>query len=459
MNFDVFHLLSLGIGAVFIAMSALSGMVFLELGPATKLQGHRKLVLTLMLGSGVLTFSAKLLLIVGLTGESGLNGSPSAPTLSSGLVDKWTSPSENYVITDLSAGQTVPNNTPIPSPGLSKAYQWEALPLIAPSPDDNPTTTAKVALGKRLFEDPLLSKDQSVSCASCHGLYDQAGGDGLATARGIADQHGPRNTPTIWNSAFQALLFWDGRARSLEEQALGPLLNPVEMGMPSLDAVEERVKAQAHYQTAFAQVFGPDKPINITRIAQAIAAYERTLITPDSAYDRFVRGDTQAISAQQIRGMALFESLGCITCHYGPNFSAASSFDDTAPRRIFPSHPSHYEKSYPLLETAPSNGRPYRAAWRVPSLRNVALTGPWLHNGAVDDLEEVVRIMAASQLGLSGQHLLWSPNSRTLSKVNRAELSQKQVDDLVAFLHALSSEQLLKAQQTGSAEDTRPARY
>jgi cytochrome c peroxidase len=217
------------------------------------------------------------------------------------------------------------------------------------------------------------------------------------------------------------------------------------MGMPSPAVVDEWVRARPHYRSAFAQAFGADKAITFERIAQAIAAYERTLITTDAPYDRFVRGDLTALRPDQLRGMALFQSVGCINCHFGPNFSAASLFDTRAPRRSFPANPTQYEQRYDLVrDTGAAAAGTGRGVWRVPSLRNVALTGPWLHNGEVKELKEVVRIMASAQLGRSGHYLLWSDQDRVLRVVDRQVLSEAEINDIVTFLHALSSESLVK---------------
>ena len=204
------------------------------------------------------------------------------------------------------------------------AVKWEPLPLTAPEPANNPSTPEKIALGARLFADSALSRDGTVACVSCHDTKRGGGADGRQFSRGIGGQLGGRNAPTVFNAAFQAWQFWDGRAHSLEEQALGPIANPVEMGSTDLNAVVERLKADRSYVDAFAAAFGAGEPVSIERVAQAIAAYERTLITPDAPYDRFVRGDQSALTPQQVRGMALFESAGCADCHSGPNFSSAS---------------------------------------------------------------------------------------------------------------------------------------
>lgn len=343
---------------------------------------------------------------------------------------------------------------PRPPAAAAMPYVWEALPAVAPAPPHNPTTPARVALGRRLFEDPQLSADGTLSCAGCHALREAAGADARPTAQGIGGAIGARNTPTVWNAALQARLFWDGRAGSLEEQAKGPFLNPLEMGMRSPADVEARVRAQAHYRPLFDAAFGPGTAMDFDHIAAAIAAYERTLLTPDTPYDRFVRGDPDALTAAQRRGMALFERIGCVACHRGPNFSDASLLGGQAPHRLFPAHPTPYAARYRLAEdrggAAPGAER---GVWRVPSLRNVALTGPWFHNGAVDDLGEAVRVMASAQLGMAVDcdpadqrlALRWSAQTRTLGAVERRCLGRKQVADLVAFLEALSSDTLRAA--------------
>ena len=451
MDFDTQNLLSLGIAAVALALIVVVGMVRRELAPAARLHGRRRWLLAAALGAGVLTFSAKLLVVAGLSGIAAQPGDQRANATAVAGGTPLATASDTHVWTALPYSRAgVPT-----SPGAATTYVWQALPTQAPAPASNPMTAAKVRLGERLFNDPSLSHDRSVSCATCHDLFKQGGADGLVTARGIHGQTGTRNTPTVWNAAFQNLLFWDGRANSLEQQAVGPLLNPIEMGMPSAAAVVERVEQQASYRNAFDEAFGAGSEITLERIAAAIASYERSLITPDTPYDRFVAGDTRALSEQQRRGMAMFATLGCVSCHSGPNFSAASLFDTQAPRRLFPASPTPWEQRYALLEQSAADAPGVRMAWRVPSLRNVALTGPWLHNGAVSELADVVRIMAASQLGWSGHYLLWSARSRTVQEIDRPVPSEQQVQDIVAFLHALSSDRLVALTNAGGPADTR----
>lgn len=429
MNFAILELVALGAAAITVALAVVLVMVYYELAPVAGLAGRRRWLLTAALGSGVLTFTFKLFLVVMLA-----NHPPEA--IPGGI--------------PLAGPDKVPPAGPeryrwqeLPSAGeqaAGSAYRWQSLP---PQPALDQGQQRLVALGERLFFDRDLSRDRTLSCASCHDVRQGAGDDGRSTALGIDGQVGPRNTPSVWNTAYQARLFWDGRAASLEEQALGPMLNPIEMGMQDAAAVVQRVAEKDDYSAWFAAAFG-DPAIDSARIAGAIAAYERTLVTADSPYDRFVRGDLDALTPAQLRGMALFESVGCVSCHSGPNFSAASSLVEGTPWRVFPSVSTPYEQRYRLIEDAGAAGsQPGRGIWRVPSLRNVALTAPYFHNGSVDNLEEAVRIMSAVQLGRTGAMLVWSDRDSTLKRLPDRRLDDRQVTDIVAFLNALSSEQLL----------------
>ncbi len=443
MNYQLFDLLILGLVAVMIGSIVIFSMVHMELGPTARLAPKRRKIVAVALGSGILAFIVKLFIIITIanfpqyTINQFLQKADVGPRITQALVKPGPA---KYVWIELPESKKVVVET---ESVTRENYKWQALPEHAPSPRHNPSTPQKVALGEMLFFDKRLSRDGTLSCASCHDLYDKAGGDGRSTAVGINQQIGDRNVPTVWNTAFQTMFFWDGRAPSLEEQAKGPLMNPIEMGMPSPAEVEKRVLEQERYYKAFSDAFGSNTRITIDRIAEAIAAYERTLITTDTPYDRFVRGDTKALTPAQVRGMALFQNVGCVTCHHGPNFSAASIFDGSLPQRIFPSNPIPQEQQYNLLLKHDVRTNTNRGVWRVPSLRNVALTGPWLHNGAVKELEEVVRIMAAGQLGRAGHYLLWSDKESRVIEHNLPKLSDKEVADIVAFLNALSSDRLV----------------
>ncbi len=319
---------------------------------------------------------------------------------------------------------------------------WEPLPEVAPAPSDNPTTAEKVALGEKLFRDPALSGDGSIACVSCHDIDHGAGAEPRRMSRGLGGRIGSRNAPSVYNAAFQSRLFWDGRARSLEQQALGPIANPVEMGNPDLDGLARKLAGDRVYASLFAVAFGAGAKPDQGLIAKALAAYERTLVTPDTPYDRFVRGDAAALTPQQVRGMALFERTGCVQCHSGPNFSGASLIAPPERRqafRIFPANPDVSLDRYDFE----------RGAWRVPSLRNVALTGPYFHNGAVDDLAEAVRIMAVAQLNrvvsddvFVPARVSWSPDRRRLMSYTPDRLTSEDIAAIVAFLKSLSSDRL-----------------
>lgn len=306
---------------------------------------------------------------------------------------------------------------------VSSWVQGEPLPKQPPTPKDNPQTPAKIELGKQLYFDPRLSRTGTVSCNSCHGV-EGSGTDNLSTSFGVEGKRGGRGAPTVWNSAYMSVLFWDGRAASLEEQAKGPLVNPVEMGMPNLDAVVARVNAIPGYQEQFKKVFG-NQGLNIDNIAKAIASFERTLVTPNSAYDRYMRGDKKALSASAKRGMETIEKVGCVTCHMGPNFAGPELDPGLGFYQKLPQHPgSEYDKKYDLLSdlgrhqvTKDENDK---NMWRVPTWRNIALTAPYFHNGKVKTLDEAVRVMAKVQLGVT--------------------LTETQVTDIVAFLNSLTGE-------------------
>ncbi|MET0027837.1 MAG: cytochrome c peroxidase [Candidatus Thiodiazotropha sp.] len=442
------NLILVAVIAVFVGSLVLLAMVRYDLAPIGGLARGRQWLLATALGTGILAFALKLLIILSVSRfpEVVIDPLIEKPAIKPGAGKHdpllGLLGSKRFVWQPLPVSQSDARDRSIQSDAGS-VYVWQALPGQAPTPVDNPLTEAKIRLGERLFFDPRLSLDGSLSCSSCHDVLSGSGDDGRATSLGIGGQTGSRNAPTVWNAAFQSVLFWDGRARSLEEQALGPLLNPLEMGMPSLDLVVERVRQDPDYPAQFAQAFGEDEGINAARLAQAIASYERTLITPDTPYDRFLRGDLQALDSQQLRGMALFQSIGCTNCHFGPNFSGASLFDDRAPMRIFPIYPTPYEARYRLTrDSGAASADSGRGSWRVPSLRNVALTGPWLHNGSVNDLAEVVRIMSSVQLGMTGPYLVWADDLKVMTRLDGPALSDDKVADLVAFLRALSSDTL-----------------
>lgn len=301
------------------------------------------------------------------------------------------------------------------------AHNWQALPETAPIPADNPQSAAKISLGKQLFFDPRFSATGTVSCNSCHNLAN-SGADGRRVSMGVHGFTGPRNAPTVWNAAFHSVQFWDGRARSLEDQAKGPVVAGVEMGMKSLDEAVARVRKIPGYVRQFKAVFGGDQAVTVDNAAKAVAAFERTLITPDSAFDRYVKGDESALTKQQIRGMKLFESIGCVACHRGPAFNGPTMPGGVGFYIDFPFHDNPYVKKYDLRDDPGRFGvtgnEQDKHKYRVPTLRNIALTAPYFHNGRVRTLEEAVRVMAPSQL--------------------HKTIKQQDVDAVVAFLKSLT---------------------
>ena len=303
--------------------------------------------------------------------------------------------------------------------------QWQALPLTAPAPVDNPTTEAKVELGKMLYFDTRFSSTGTVSCFSCHNVM-EGGDDHQPTSIGVHGQVGGRNAPTVWNAAFNSAQFWDGRAATLEDQAKGPPTNPIEMGMKDLDATIGRIRLIPGYQPYFEAAFGKGDVVTIDNAAKAIAAYERTLITPNSPYDRYVKGDKTAMTAQQVRGLETFAKVGCTACHSGPAFNGSANLPMGQGFLMkFPTFPgSEYETQYKLTADpgryTVTQKDEDKYLWRVQTLRNLTYTAPYFHNGSVKSLDEAVRVMGKTQLN--------------------KDLSETEVKDIVAFLGALDGE-------------------
>lgn len=302
------------------------------------------------------------------------------------------------------------------------AYDWQALPDKAPQAADNPSSRAKVELGKMLYFDPRLSSTGTVSCFSCHSVM-EGGDDHRPVSMGVHGLKGGRNAPTVWNAAFHSVQFWDGRAATLEDQAKGPIANPVEMGMGNVGLAVDRIRKITGYQPYFDRAFGKGDNITADNMAKAIAVYERTLITPGSAYDRYVKGDKAALTAQQQRGMQDFLDLGCTSCHSGANFDGPTLPVGQGFYMKFPLNmASPYVAEYRLADDLGRYNVTHKDAdknlWRVPTLRNLVFTAPYMHNGSVKSLDEAVRVMASTQLN--------------------KELTPQQTRDIVAFLESLT---------------------
>jgi cytochrome c peroxidase len=291
------------------------------------------------------------------------------------------------------------------------ATDWQALPEEAPAPTDNPTTPEKVELGRMLYMDPRFSSTGTVSCNSCHNIM-LGGEDNRAVSMGVHGQTGGRSAPTVWNSGFSSSQFWDGRAATLEDQAKGPVVNPIEMGMSELEEAMNRVRDIPGYQPYFQKAFGGGDPMTVANAARAVAAFERTLITPNSPYDRYVKGDKKAMSEQQVRGMNAFAEIGCTACHSGPVFNGPASAPGTGFFMKFPTFTDNdYVERYNFMDDMGrfevTGKESDKHLWKVPTLRNIEITAPYFHNGSVKTLDEAVRVMAKTQLNktLDGQQL------------------------------------------------------
>jgi len=268
-----------------------------------------------------------------------------------------------------------------------------------------------VELGKMLFFDPRLSKSGFISCNSCHNLS-MGGTDNLPSSIGHKWFQGPINAPTVLNAGMFLAQFWDGRAKDLKEQAGGPIANPGEMGSTHKLAVDV-IQSIPQYHGYFEKAFG-SKEINIDRVTEAIAAFEQTLVTPNSRFDKWLKGDKTAINQQELEGYELFKNTGCVTCHFGEAVGG-----------------SMYQKfgiHSPYKTTSKIEGRKAVTGkdedlnvFKVPTLRNIELTYPYFHDGAVTSLEEAVKTMGKVQLN--------------------KDLSEKEVGNIVAFLKTLTGDQ------------------
>jgi cytochrome c peroxidase len=262
-----------------------------------------------------------------------------------------------------------------------------------PALKDNPLTPAKIELGKMLFFDPRLSSSWTISCHSCHNLA-LGGVDHLETSIGHGWRKGGRNSPTIYNSVLNVAQFWDGRAKTLRDQAKGPIETAVEMNN-SPARVMETLKSIPGYVEQFTKAFpGETDSITFDNLAKAIEAFEATLLTPNSRFDEYLKGAETAINEQEKRGLALFIAKDCVSCHYGPNIGGARFQKFGAVRKPPPDIMPPADKGLLVLTGIATD----EYVFRVPSLRNVELTAPYFHSGAVRDLKQAVATMAAVQL-------------------------------------------------------------
>lgn len=288
------------------------------------------------------------------------------------------------------------------------AHAAEPVDPIEPVEVTNP---ALVELGKMLFFEPRLSRSGFISCNSCHNLA-TGGVDNLQTSVGDRWAQGPINSPTVLNSFGQIAQFWDGRAKTLAEQAAGPIANPLEMASSHEMAVKV-IASIPGYAPYFKKAFG-DAKVDISRITQAMAEFERTLVTPNARFDKWLKGDKDAINAQELNGYNLFKSSGCTICHNGAQLGG-QSFQKMGVVRP-------YKTTNTAEGVKAISGRDQdRMTFKVPMLRNIELTYPYFHDGAVWSLEQAVSIMGDLQLG--------------------KRYTQQEIDDITAFLKTLTGEQ------------------
>lgn len=290
---------------------------------------------------------------------------------------------------------------------------WKRSPL-KPLPLEVSLNQLRVDLGARLFVDPQLSHDGSISCATCHPL-DQGGTDHEVTSKGLGGARGKRNAPTVFNAGLSFRQFWDGRAATLEEQVDGPLQAADEMGA-TWNEVLDRLRRDVTYQAQFRTAYGG--PPEVRHVRDALATFERSLRTPNAPLDRYLRGETNALSALEQRGYQRFLDYGCASCHQGVGIGG-NLFEALGAIREFYA-PTGATNRLDPGRFAITGREEDRHVFKVPSLRNVARTAPYFHDGSAPDLPSAVRVMARHQLG--------------------HELPDEDVELLVAFLNTLTGE-------------------
>lgn len=270
---------------------------------------------------------------------------------------------------------------------------------------------AQITLGRMLFHDPRLSRSGVISCNTCHNLA-TFGTDNLPTSLGHGFVPGPRNSPTVFNAALHTRQFWDGRAKDVEEQALGPILNPKEMAMPASDKVIDRIASIPEYVALFKQAFPKEaKPVSYVNVGNAIGAFERQLLTP-SRFDRYLSGDQKALTAVEKRGLKTFLDVGCAACHSGAAMGGMVFQKFVKPGE----DPDRADVGRYAVTKDPKDKHVFKAY----SLRNITRTYPYLHDGSVWDIGEVVRIMGEVQ--------------------HNRKLTKTEIADIVAFLNSLTGE-------------------
>lgn len=356
--------------------------------------------------------------------------------------------------------------------GLALAAAPLGLPPV-PIPANNPQTSEKIKLGDKLFHDKRFSSTGTVSCATCHDKNKSFTDSPLKTSKGIKDLRGTRNAPTVVNSAYATTLFWDGRSPSLEDQAIHPFTNPVEMGLKDHEPILKIVRSDPEYAKAFQQVFGKSgKDITRKEVLQAIAAFERTVIAGDSPFDRWrYGGDQKALTPAQKRGFELFVGQGrCVSCHVIEHTQAL--FTDNQFHNIGVGINS-IQKEVPTLVPAFVKAKKGGAdvditvlsdpkaselgrfavteqfdglgAFKTPTLRNIALTAPYMHDGSIKTLKDVVKHYNNGGVTKKGD----TPNPHLAGGIRPLDLTPQQEDDLVKFMEALTSPQYVRTAKAG----------
>ena len=300
-----------------------------------------------------------------------------------------------------------------PNPLADKEWANET---VRPIQDSVPVDIRKVILGEMLYNDTRLSADNTISCASCHGL-NTGGVDNKAFSEGVGGQFGGVNAPTVFNAYYNFVQFWDGRAATLADQAAGPPVNPVEMACNSFDEICDKLKADESFNKAFTEVYADG--INQANITNAIQEFEKTLLTPNSRFDKYLKGDKTAMNADEVAGYELFKKYNCATCHVGENMGGQSYELMGIKQDYFADRGTELtnEDNGRYKETKDERDR---HRFKVPGLRNIALTAPYYHDATQATLEDAVVSMARYEVG--------------------EELSQQEVQKIVAFLKTLTGE-------------------
>jgi cytochrome c peroxidase len=294
--------------------------------------------------------------------------------------------------------------------------RFKPIPTAPPALPGNPATPAKVELGSLLYFDPRLSASHAISCSSCHNIG-LGGADAQETSIGHRWQRGGRNAPTVFNAIFNTAQFWDGRAKDLEQQAGGPLVNPIEMASPP-EHVAEQLAAIPGYVAVFKAAFpGESQPVTLANAQKAMAVFEATLITPNAPFDKYLKGDASALTSTQKQGLQLFMDKGCSTCHNGINIGGGmyepfGVVENPGAELLPPSDKGRFTVTKSVSD---------EYVFKVPTLRNIALTAPYFHTGRAWDLRQATAVMGASQLG--------------------ERLTADETEKVVRFLEALTGDQ------------------